>query len=408
MDRKKVLLVVIDGLGDRPIASLNGLTPLESARTPNLNLLAEKAQCGLLDPLGVGVRAGSDVSIMNLLGYRPSQYYCGRGPLEALGLNMNLKQGDVCFRADFATVDSQMKIVDRRAGRIADASAFEKDLNKVKVEGATFEFKVGVGHRGVLVVRGNGLSTKIGDTDPRAEGRKALEPKPLDATPEAKKTSAFLTGFLKKTRLMLKKHPENKKRVKQKFPPANFILLRGAGNPPNWPSFEQKTGLQAACVAAGALEKGIARAAGMVVLNVSGATGKSDTDLLAKVVAAKKALSNYPFVFLHIKATDNYSHDGDYAGKRNFIERIDLAFKEIISLTNTLVVVTADHSTPCALKNHSGDPVPIMFACDGLRKDAVKKFGERECTKGIEGRLRGADLMDEALNLSGWAPIHGS
>lgn len=408
MDRRRILFCVIDGLGDRPIAALNGLTPLESARTPNFNLLAEKAQCGLIDPLGVGLRAGSDVSIMSLLGYAPEKYYCGRGSLEAMGLNMHLKPGDVCFRVDFATVDSQMKIIDRRAGRIGDATVFENELNKIKIDGMNYELRVGVGHRGALVLKGNGISTKVSDTDPRVVGKKAMTPKALEETVEAQHTAKILLEYLKKAHFVLKRHSENKKRVKQKLPAANFLLLRGAGNPPNWPSFQQKTGLSAACVAAGALEKGIARASGMEVVNVPGATGKSDTDLLAKALAAKKALGAHEFVFLHIKATDNYSHDGDYLGKRNFIERIDASFKEFVSMHNALIVVTGDHSTPCEMKNHSGDPLPLMLSADGLRKDAVKKFGERECTKGIEGRISGASLLDEMLNLSGWAPLRGA
>ena len=408
MNRKRILFIVLDGLGDRPISALNGLTPLESARTPNLNMLAENAQCGLLDPLGVGVRPGSDVAVMNLLGYQPSKYYCGRGSLEAMGLHMNLKQGDVCLRVDFATVDSQMKVTDRRAGRIGDVSVFEKELNKIKVGGASAEFKAGVGHRGALVFRGSGLSTKISDTDPQVVGKKPNEVKPTDNTVEAKNTSNIVAEYLKKANAMLKKHPENKKRVKQKLLAANCILVRGAGIPPIWPDFKEKTGLSAACVAAGALEKGIARAAGMDVISVSGATGKSDTDLVAKAVAAKKALTTHEFVFLHIKATDNFGHDGDYAGKRNFIERIDSAFREFVSMHNVLVVVTGDHSTPCEMGAHSGDPLPIMFSGDNSRKDAVKKFGERECTKGIEGRISGVNLLDEMLNLAGWAAIRGS
>ncbi len=399
---------MIDGLGDRPIASLNGFTPLESARTPNLNILAEKAQCGLVDTLGVGLRPGSDVAIMNLLGYSPSKYYGGRGPLEALGLNMHLKEGDVCFRVDFATVDSQMKIIDRRAGRISDASVFEKELTKIKVAGVTVEFKVGVGHRGALVLRAKGLSAKVSDTDPGVEGKKPNDAKPLDDSPQAKATAAALSDFIKKALAILKKHPENKKRIKEKLLPANCILVRGAGNPPAWPDFKERTGLAGACVAAGALEKGICRAMGMDVVTVPGATGKSDTDLIAKAVYAKKALATHEFVFLHIKATDNYGHDGDYSGKRNFIERIDMAFKEFISMHNAVVLVTGDHSTPCELKAHSGDPLPFMIAGDGLRKDAVKKFGERECAKGIEGRINGSSLLDEVLNLSGWARLRGS
>lgn len=404
----KIVLVVLDGLGDRPIVALNGLTPLESARTPHLSLLAEKAECGLLDAIGVGVRPTSDVAILNMLGYLPEKYYSGRGPLEALGTGLSLKEGDVCFRVNFATVDSQLKVVDRRAGRISDCSVFEKELNGIEVEGVKFVLKAGLGHRAALVMRGIELSPSVSEIDSHAAGKKVPEAKPLSQEPAAKRAASFLNEYLKKARVVLKKHKHNKERQKQKLPPANYLLVRGAGTPPKLPSFEEKYGLKSACVAAEGLYKGVARAAGMHVIPLNGATGKSDSDLLAKVVAVKKNIPNYDFLLLHVKATDNFGHDGDFVGKRNFIERVDGALKELVGLHHAVVVVTGDHSTPCEMRDHSGDPVPIMFSGDGLRKDNVKKFGERECAKGIVGRISGKDVMPEALNLAGRAPLFGS
>lgn len=408
MNVKKILLIIIDGLGDRPIVALNNQTPLENARTPNLSLLLERGQCGLMDPIGVGIRSASDVSLLTLLGYDYEKEYTGRGPLEALGVGLSPKEGDLCFRVNFATVDSQMKIIDRRGGRVGDFSVFEKEINNIHLENAKIIFKAGVGHRAALVLRGDGLSSKISENDSHAVGKKALDVKPLDATPEAKNTAGIVNEFVKKAWFLLKKHEENKKRIKQKLLPANYLLLRGVGFPPTIPSFEQKYNLKAVCVAAEGLYRGMARAVGMQTLSVSGATGRSDTDLVAKILTAKKNLAAHDFVLLHIKAADNLSHDGDFIGKRNFFERLDVALKELIGTGAALIVITGDHSSPCELKNHSGDPVPIVFLSEGIRKDSVKKFSERECARGGVGRIKGKDLMNEILNLSGRARLYGS
>lgn len=407
MANEKILLVILDGLGDRPSNALSGQTPLESARTTSFSALLEKGACGLMDPIGVGIRPASDVAHLSILGYDISKDYTNRGPFEALGVGLQLKEGDVCLRTNLGTVDSTLKVLDRRAGRISDCSGFEKDLNTT-IDGIKIIFKAGFEHRAAVVLRGQGLSPEITELDSHIVGRRVQEAKPKDSTVEAKKTADVLNKYATYAYNVLKKHPINKQRKKQKQPIANYLLLRGAGNPPSLLSFKEKYGLNAACVAAGGLYKGVARAAGMELIHVQGATEKSDTDLVAKAVAARKSLQTFDFVFLHIKAADNFGHDGDAVGKRNFLERVDSALKEITGLSRTLVVVTGDHSTPCTLKNHSGDPVPILFSGDMVRKDAVKKFGERECAKGGAGRIQGKDVMNEIMNLTGRAPLHGT
>lgn len=404
---KKILFIVLDGLGDRPCDELGGLTPLEAARTPVMNLLAEKGASGLVDVAGIGIRPGSDVGHLSLLGYDPAKYYPGRGPLEALGAGITLNPGDVAFRVNFATVDAKGKILDRRAGRIDSCKVFEPALEKIKLP-RKYVFKTTIEHRGVLVLRGPGLSDKVSPNDNKHSGIKPTDFKPLDSTKEAATTAALLNDFVKQAAKLLDKNPENTKRKKKKLLPANYLLIRGAGEYKPLPSFKDRYNLTAAVVAGGNLYKGIARAVGMDVLEVRGATGMRDTNLLAKVLSAKNALLTHDFVFLHIKGTDEYGEDGDALGKKGFIERIDSALAELANLDKTLVVITGDHSTPCSLKAHSGDNVPILINGPGVRVDHIQKFGERDAGRGSLGRLTGLDVMPELLNLAGRAPMAGS
>ncbi|MBI3588528.1 2,3-bisphosphoglycerate-independent phosphoglycerate mutase [Candidatus Micrarchaeota archaeon] len=408
---KKTLFIVLDGLGDRPIQYFGGLTPLEVARTPNISALVEKGACGLLDVIGVGVRPGSDTGHISLLGYDPHAQYTGRGPLEAVGLGVHLADGELAFRANFATVNSQGVVVDRRAGRIDSAKPLEAALNSINVEGVKCHFKAGAQHRGVLIFRpqkGMLLSDKISNVDSNAQGVKISLCRPLDKSPEAAFTADAVNQYLSKASKLLLKHPLNKTRVKNKLMPATGIIVRGAGVAPHFEQFKEKFGLRAAAVSHTGVYTGVAGLMGFDILPLKNATGRGDTDLDEKARVAAGALSKYDFVFLHIKGTDVFGHDGDYVGKRNFIERIDTAFSKFSDLNDTLVVITADHSTPCEMKNHSADAVPLLMAGPGVRKDAIRKFGERDCGRGGLGRLKGADLMPEILNIMARTPMYGS
>jgi len=319
-----------------------------------------------------------------------------------------MQDGDVAFRTNFAALDSHGKIADRRPGRLEPAAPFEKALEKIKVPGAKIVFKATLAHRGVLVVSACGLSPNVSSNDPKSTGVKPGEIKPLDSTVQAKLTADLVNEYLQQARKVLELHPENKQRKKKKLPPANALLLRGAGTHHALPQFKDRYDLKAAAVAGGSLYQGVAAAMGMAVIPVRGATGKSDTNLLAKVLTAKNALLNHDFVFLHIKGTDEFGHDGDALGKKAFIERVDTALCELASTDGIIMAITGDHSTPCGLKNHSGDPVPLLIHGHGVRSDHIQKFGERDAAKGGLGRLRGLDLMPELLNLAGRATMYGT
>ncbi|MEW6748663.1 MAG: 2,3-bisphosphoglycerate-independent phosphoglycerate mutase [Candidatus Micrarchaeota archaeon] len=394
---KKAILVILDGLGDLPAPK----TPLQVAKIPNLDRLAKKGITGMLAPVKRYIVPGSDTAHLNILGYDPAIFYHGRGPLEALGLGLDLKEGDVAFRTNFATVvDGTIK--DRRAGRIdSDSAAKLAKYVPKKVRDIEIIFKTSTEHRGALILRGPGLSRSISPTD--AHVSDALpECHPLDDTPEAKKTASIVNEFMKLSAAALSKAPENL----GKKTPANAILLRGSGQFSPAPSFYERFGLMGACVAGGALYKGVARYIGMDIILVPGATGDKNTDLPGKANATVKALEAYDFVLLHIKMCDSFGHDGDFEGKVKALEEIDKIIP-ILEKSGACLIVTGDHSTPCAWKGHSGHEVP-MLVYGGERGDKIAKFDERNCIQGGLGHLRGKDIIPLILCITGRAEKYGS
>jgi len=395
---KKAVLLVIDGLGDLPTPK----TPLQIAKKPNLDKLAKNGITGLMSTIAMGIVPGSDTSHLQLFGYEPMQFYPGRGPLEALGIGIELEQGDIAFRANFATVTDDLSIIDRRAGRIETAigKELEKSVN-MKIEDVEAIFKSSVEHRGALVLRGPGLSASVTPTDPHGPG-KVLESAPLE--PGAEKTARILNKFSKEVYARLKKAEANKGRKL----PANMILLRGPGPFRYVPSMFEMFGISSACVAGGALYKGVARYVGMDVINVEGATGTKDTNLKAKANAAVNALKDHDFVFLHVKACDSFGHDGDCKGKAKMIERIDKELISILAKSGAYLVITGDHSTPCSRKGHSGHEIPILVYGKDERTDDVKNFDEISCMKGGLGHITGRDVLPIILNLIEKSMMYGT
>lgn len=395
-------------MADRPLKELGWKTPLEVARKPSMNHLASVGVCGIMDIIAPGIPPGSDTATLALLGYDAIKVYSGRGAFEALGWGMEVLDGDVCFRCNFATVDEKFNVLDRRAGRIADADAAKlaESLKAAELSDPSVKFLFAntVQHRGVLVLRGSKLSSAIGDSDPGTVGEKVLEIKPLDESLEAKFTAGILNELMQKFHEVLKAHPINKERVTRGQPPANIILLRGAGTLPKIKSIREIYGIDAVCVAATTLIRGVCKAAGMRLLDVKGATGTVQTDYMAKAKAAVKALEKSDFVLLHVKAPDVASHDGNAKQKVEVIEKIDRMLAYILNkvdLGETYVALTADHTTSCVTGNHEGDPVPLAIMGPYVRGDDVEEFGERTCAKGGLGRLKGKDLMPILMNFLG-------
>lgn len=404
----KVLLIIIDGLADRPIPALGNKTPLEKAETSNMDRLASLGMSGLLHPVDIGIRPGSDVGHLSIFGYDPEVYYQGRGVFEAAGVGFKLTDKDVAFRGNFATVDKNWLIINRRAGRIEDTQELVKAVDGIKMNGVKFLVKKGSGHRVAVVVRGKNLSHKLSDSDPHKENEKVLAVKPLENKLSCRKTAKVVNAFIKQSHQILVKHPLNLERENKGLLPANMLLLRGASIKARLPSFYSRYGLKSAAIAGGLMYQGLARLLGMKVLRVKGATGKEDTDIHAKIKAATDALKIFDFVYLHIKAADSLAEDGDFLAKKAFIERIDKEIAPLLELSDTLIVITADHTTSSLLKRHTADPVPIVIFGKGIGTDEVTTFNERSVIYGKLGYIQGRHLMPILLDQIGKLPIFGA
>lgn len=389
----KTVFIMFDGLGDRPIKEFSGKTPLEAAKKNNLDTLAKNGITGMLYPLEPGINCGSGIAQLSILGYDPEKYSTGRGPLECIGINMQLEENDICLRANLSTINDQGVIVDRRAERITSTKEFVEELDGLEIDGVKFLVKPATGYRACIVMRGKNLSDKVSTNDPKKEGQKPLQIKPLEETEAAKKTVEALNKFLQTAGKKLSENKKNFELKKQGKAQANYLLVRGAGKVLNVPSLKEKFGLKSACIAGAGLYKGIGRMVGMNVVEVEGATGLPDTNVQAKIQATLKALKDHDFVYLHFKATDIFGEDGKPKEKKEFIEKVD---KELAPLLkeDILVVATSDHSTPCSLKTHSGDAVPFLMHAKGIRTDNVKEFGETACASGGLGFILGKDVMN--------------
>lgn len=392
-------MLIVDGMPDRPIG---GRTPLSVAKKPNLDKIAEMGINGIMDTISPGIRPGSDTSHLALLGFDPYKFYMGRGPIEAAGVGIDLKPGDIAFRANFATVVGSGSVfdkvvVDRRAGRIEQTEELINALNEIDLP-VKFEVAKATGHRAVVVFRGNS-SAELTETDPKVVGEKVKKCKPL--ADSAKEIAEIINEFTQKAHEVLEKHSLNLEREKRGLPKANAILLRGAGVMKEIPSFRDRFGLNLAVVSATALIKGVGRIVGGDAFTPQGATGNKRTNLEAKLGNSLDLLKKYDVVLLHIKAPDEIGHDRDFEGKVEFIERLDSHLGRILDLdfSKNCVIVTSDHSTPVSVGEHTADPVVVSILHEGVRVDDVKRFTEFDAPKGGLCRIKGMDLLNIALDL---------
>jgi len=399
----KVLFIVCDGLGDRSIEELGWKTPLEAAETPVLDRLCSEGACGLMHVISPGVIPGSDTAHLALMGYDPYKYYSGRGPFEAAGIGLELREGDVALRCNFATVENG-RIVDRRAGRIKEGTEkLAEALSGMSIDGVEIIFRAATEHRGVLVLRGDDLDPRITDVDPHGLTGVA-EARPL--APEARKTADVVNQFTRRAMEILGRHPLNAERAERGLPPANAVLARGAGIAVSFEPFERKWGMKAAAITGVALVKGVCRTLGMDMVDVKGATGGVDTDVDAKFRAAERALRTHDLVFVNVKAPDIYGHDGDARGKVRIAERIDAALGSIE--LPEITVVCADHSTSACAKNHTSDPVPLLIRAPCIRRDRPERFNEIDAAGGVLSGIRGMELMNYIQDLRGKAEKFGA
>lgn len=417
MRKRKGLLVICDGLGDRPISCLGYQTPLEKASTPHLDKLATMAMCGNVYPVAPGIRVGTDVGHLHIFGYDSKDVYTGRGPLEAASAGLELQTGDVAFRGNFGTIDENYKVLDRRAGRIrVGTEALAKSLDgMILSDGTRVLVRALTEHRVAVVFRGLMLSDAIVETDPGTarEGEMLVRPFATESTPAARRTAELLWEFTDRSYQILKDHPINEARSFEGLNPANVIITRGAGSKVEMPTLYDKFKLRAACIAGDLTVIGIAKMAGMDGFTHEKFTGSVDTDLIGKAAQAIELLEKkgYDWVVLHVKATDILGHDNKPEEKVSMIEKIDGMIgyiKENLNLYDCYLTVTADHSTPCEAMDHTGDGVPTIIAGWDVRKDGIMKTGERYFKQGSLNQLTANDVFMLQMDLMGFTQKLGS
>jgi 2,3-bisphosphoglycerate-independent phosphoglycerate mutase len=375
----KIVLLVLDGLGGVPLKP-GGRTELGTARTPNLDALARDGVCGLHDPVGRGITPGSGPSHLALFGYNPLKYQIGRGVLEALGIGFELQDNDMAARGNFCTVDENGLITDRRAGRIPTEKGAELVQLLCSIELPDVEVLVEPvkNYRFVLVLRGQGLSGPLTETDPQQLGVAPLSVKALRA--DASRAASLFNQWIAAARALLASQE-----------PANMVILRGLDKKPNLPSMSEIYGLQAAAIAAYPMYRGVSRLVEMEVLPV-GDNVEEEMEIL------RSHWIDYDFFFVHVKGTDSAGEDGDFDRKVSIIEHVDSTLvPAIMQLEPDVLVVTGDHSTPALLRAHSWHPVPLLLYSRHCRSDAAKAFSERDCAGGALGRFPATEILPLAL-----------
>ena len=374
----KIVVLSLDGLGGLPRPE-TGRSELETARLPNLAALAAESACGLIRHVAPGITPGSGPGHLGLFGYDPLRYQVGRGVLEALGIEFDLRPGDVAARGNFCTVDSTGRITDRRAGRIPTEVCVRltERLRGIPLPGVELFVEPVKEHRFVLVLRGRGkaggLSGRLSETDPQALGRAPLPVKPLE--PKAKASAQRVNAFVAGARRRL-----------ADASPANMVLLRGFDRLPRLPRFPEVFGLRPAAIAAYPMYRGLAKLVGMEVLKTGGTFGEELRTL-------REHWDAYDFFFLHYKDTDKAGEDGDFGAKVAALERLDASVPDIRALKPDVLVVTGDHATPSVLAAHGWQPVPVLLWSRYCGADPVTAFTERACAAGSLGVLPSHHLM---------------
>jgi 2,3-bisphosphoglycerate-independent phosphoglycerate mutase len=416
-----MVYVLLDGIGDLPHPDLKGSTPLSFAKTPNLDKIARNGSIGEVISVGKGIAPESDIAVFNMLGYKFQHAdYVGRGVIEAIGVGIDFKDGDLALRGNFATVNDENIIVDRRAGRNIekeDALAVSLEIERnIKFSNPKASVVVAptIGHRLVVRIRceGERLSSEISNTDPayariagmgvaRAAGdyleiEKSL---PLNESPSAKLSATLVNEFTEQSLDIMKKSETNRIRKEKGKKLLNSILLRDAGNRfPDVIPINDLHAMKFSCIVDMPVEIGISNVLKMKTFSAGGLT-----DYEEKARVAAKAMETQNAIYVHIKGPDEFGHDGDAIGKMKNIEEIDQRFfgtlLDNIDTGKVSIVISGDHSTPCINRGHSDDPVPVLVSGDSVKKDGTTRFTEDEAKKGKIGLLAGADVIKTALKL---------
>ena len=416
----KIVYVLLDGVGDLPHPDLAGKTPLESATTENMDVLAKNGTMGQVISVGKGIAPESDIAVFNMLGYKFQHAdYAGRGVIEAIGIGIDFKDGDLALRGNFATLDNDGKIIDRRAGRKIerdDAENISKEIeNEIKFSNPNASVVVAptIGHRVIVRLRDNKpLSSEITNTDPaygRVDGMgiakavsdfmKIEKSIPLEQTEDASNAANLVNEFTKQALEIMKKSDVNKHRSQNNKKLLNSILLRDAGNKyPNVKPINELHSMNFSCIVDMPVEVGISNILKMKTFDAGGLT-----DYEKKASVAAQAMKTENAIYVHLKGPDEFGHDGDAIGKTENIEEIDQRFLgtllDSIDISNTAIMISADHSTPCIHKGHSDDPVPLLISGDMITNDNSQRFTEEEGKNGAIGLIEGAQVVKTGIDL---------
>jgi 2,3-bisphosphoglycerate-independent phosphoglycerate mutase len=370
--KAKLALVVLDGLGDLATKEQGFLTPLEAAVTPNLDSLARVGAQGRMIPVAPGITPGSGPGHLGLFGYDPIEYQVGRGVIEALGLGVELRHGDIAARANFCTLDAKGIVTDRRAGRIATEVTAEQCAllsSKIKKAGDAEVFiQPGKGHRFVVIFRGQGLEGPLTDADPNREGFPIPTVNPVNPkSAKQKKTAGVIADFYRQALPLL----AGKK-------PANGFLMRGIAHQPAIPTVQERYGLRAACLAVYPMYKGLAQLVGMKKIEGPQTIAEQFRRYLAEY-------DNFDYFFIHFKYTDMYGEDGNFEAKKKAIEDFDAALPILLQKQPDVLAITGDHSTPCPAKGHSWHPQPVLLVSALSGWDKLERFTETGANIGSLG-----------------------
>jgi 2,3-bisphosphoglycerate-independent phosphoglycerate mutase len=421
----KLIYVVIDGMGDLPISELGNKSPLEAAETPNMDSLARSGQTGLMYTVRKGIAPESDAAVISLLGYDPFKYSTGRGVIEAVGAGIDVKNGDLALRCNFATLGRGKEIIDRRVARTLsteEATELSRGANdEVVLEScpAAFEFKNMLGHRAVLVIRNKkcSLSSKITNSDPAyvmVDGIGVATPdvemvlkrcEPMDHTEAARISAAVVNEFIEKTHKLWENHEVNRKRASEGKLKANVVLTRDAGHLlPNFFNINERYNVNFAALADMHAERGIAKLAGMDASLLPPPSGNLEGDCEIRVKKIAELLPLYDCFYIHLKGPDEPGHDGNCQRKTAIISAIDKYFftglLQKINREDSIICVTSDHATPCSLKVHSDTPVALLISGGKINGDKLAKFSEKECAKGSLGVIEhGFELMPKLMHI---------
>lgn len=397
----KYIVVIGDGMADLPIKELNGLTPLQSASTPNMDLIASNGVSGMLKTVPDDLTPGSDVANLSIMGYNPKEYYTGRGPLEAASVGAKLGEGDVAFRCNFITEENGI-LVDFNAGHISTVEASEliETLNQKFYHYG--KFYLGTSYRHLFVLKDE-KSASLNTTPPHDVVGENIEENLLK--PAQDLNAVLLNKIMAESKDILIKHPVNEKRIAEGKLPANMIWLWGQGVKPSLPSFSDKYGLNGATVTGVDLVKGLGIYMGLTNIHVPGATGYLDTDYCGKAKYGLEALETHDLVFIHVEAPDEAGHSGDIREKILAIERIDKRIlgkilDELPTFNEYSVAILPDHPTPISLKTHTHDPVPYSMFSTSNSSDDVTKYDEFSVKKGVMGIRPGYKFIESLINYS--------